>query len=93
MVKATSLASIITLMEITGIARAISSETYRPFEVFACAGALYLLINFMLVRMIGLLERGLNNPRHQPPQVRLRSCAVMADHLRRRDAAQPPADG
>jgi len=60
MVKSTSLASIITLMEITGIARAISSETYRPFEVFGCAGALYLMINCTLVRAISLLERRLD---------------------------------
>lgn len=41
MVKSTSLASIVTLMEISGIAYAIISETYRALEVFLCAGALY----------------------------------------------------
>ncbi len=66
MVKATSLASIITLMEITGIARAISSETYRPFEVFGCAGLLYLVINFVLGYAVSVLERRLN------PHVRTR---------------------
>src|SRR5690348_8694815 len=43
MVKATSLASIITLMEVTGIAHKIISETYRGIEVFICAGATYLI--------------------------------------------------
>jgi octopine/nopaline transport system permease protein len=56
MVKATSLASIITLMEISGIAYAIISETYRALEVFICAGALYLLINFLLSRAVAALE-------------------------------------
>ena len=38
MVKATSLISIVTLMEITGIARTIISKTYAPVEIFIVAG-------------------------------------------------------
>ena len=60
MVKSTSLASIVTLMEISGIAYAIISETYRALEVFLCAGALYLLINFLLTRAVAALEWWLN---------------------------------
>ncbi len=59
MVKSTSLASIITLMEVTGIAYAIISETYRAVEVFLCAGTIYLVLNFLLTRAIGALERRL----------------------------------
>jgi octopine/nopaline transport system permease protein len=60
MVKSTSLASIVTLMEVTGIAYAIISETYRAVEVFLCAGAIYLILNFLLTRAIGALERRVN---------------------------------
>jgi octopine/nopaline transport system permease protein len=56
MVKATSLASIITLVEITGIAAKLVSETYRVIEVFVVAGALYLAINFMLTRLVMAAE-------------------------------------
>jgi octopine/nopaline transport system permease protein len=56
MVKATSLASIITLMEITGIAAKLVSETYRVIEVFIVAGTLYLAINFVLTRLVMALE-------------------------------------
>lgn len=56
MVKGTSLASIITLMEITGIAHGIISQTYRAIEVFACAGAIYLALNFLITRVLGLIE-------------------------------------
>lgn len=56
MVKATSLASIITLMEVTGIAHKIISESYRAIEVFICAGAIYLLINFLLIRAVYAVE-------------------------------------
>jgi octopine/nopaline transport system permease protein len=60
MVKSTSLASIITLMEISGISYAIISETYRALEVFLCAGAIYLAIIFVLTRAIAALEHWLN---------------------------------
>lgn len=60
MVKATSLASIITLMEITGVAAKLISETYRVIEVFAVSGALYLALNFILTRLLLLVERWLN---------------------------------
>ena len=66
MVKATSLASIITLMEITGVAAKIISETYRAIEVFVVAGAIYLAINFVLTRLIAFTERGLS-PHLRPP--------------------------
>jgi octopine/nopaline transport system permease protein len=56
MVKATSLASLVTLMEVTGIAASIASETYRPIEVFIAAGFVYLAINFLLTRAVMLLE-------------------------------------
>lgn len=56
MVKATSLASIITLMEITGIAAKLVSDTYRVIEVFVVAGALYLAINFVLTRLVMAVE-------------------------------------
>lgn len=58
-VRATALASIITLMEITGIAQKINSQTFRPIEVFICAGAIYLAINFILSRVFLALERHL----------------------------------
>lgn len=60
MIKATSLASIITLMEITGVAAKIISDTYRVTEVFVVAAAIYLALNFILTRLVGLLENRLN---------------------------------
>jgi len=66
MVKATSLASIITLMEVTGVAARIISETYRAIEVFIVAGAIYLAINFLLTRLVHLLEYWLSPHLRQP---------------------------
>lgn len=56
MIKATSLVSTITLMEVTGLAHKIISETFRSFEVFFAAGAIYLIINFAMTRLIGFAE-------------------------------------
>lgn len=56
MVKATALASTITIMEMTGIARKFIAETYKPIEIFLVAGAIYLVINFVATRALRLLE-------------------------------------
>jgi His/Glu/Gln/Arg/opine family amino acid ABC transporter permease subunit len=54
--KATSLASTVTLMELTGSARLLSSQTYAPYEVFASAGIVYLVINYSLMLLMRKLE-------------------------------------
>lgn len=56
MVKATSLASTITILDITGIAQKIISATWSPIEVFIIAGAIYLSINFLVTRFIQWAE-------------------------------------
>ena len=78
MVKATSLASIITLMEITGIAAKLVSDTYRVIEVFVVAGALYLAINFVLTRLVMAAEYRLTphlRPAPAPAATRLQEGA------------------
>ncbi len=55
--KATSLASTVTLMELTGSARLLSSQTYAPYEVFASAGIVYLVINYSLMLVMRKLEK------------------------------------
>jgi len=60
MVKATALGSVITLMEVTGLAAKMISETYRAIEVFVVAGCIYLVINFLVTRLIQLVEHWLS---------------------------------
>ncbi|WP_431112982.1 ABC transporter permease [Variovorax paradoxus] len=60
--KATSLASTVTLLELTGTARLLTSETYAPYEVFLGAGLVYLAINYLLFCGIRRLESSLNRP-------------------------------
>jgi octopine/nopaline transport system permease protein len=56
MVKATSLVSTITLMEVTGIARSIIAKTFSPVEIFIVAGLIYLTINFTVTRLVNFCE-------------------------------------
>ena len=56
MVKATSLVSLTTYMEMTGIARKIMAKTFAPVEAFVAAGILYLFLNFLMVQFVKYLE-------------------------------------
>lgn len=58
-IKGTSLASTIAVMELTGQAKKLMNQNYAIIETFVVAGLLYLLINFSLLGMVHILERGL----------------------------------
>lgn len=57
MLHGTSLASIVTLMDLTGAAREMNSTFYLPFEAFLTAGAFYLVLTFILVGLFHLAEK------------------------------------
>ena len=60
MLKGTSLASTVTLMDLTGVAKYIISTTFKPIEVFIVAGGIYLFITFLIHNLIGFLEKKYN---------------------------------
>ncbi|HAT87948.1 ABC transporter permease [Cohaesibacter gelatinilyticus] len=57
MLKGTSLASTISIMDLTGIARKLSSEHFAPFEAFIAAGAIYLAMVLLLTAAFSTLEK------------------------------------
>ena len=57
MLKGTSLASTVTLMDLTGVAKYIISTTFKPIEVFIIAGSIYLFFTFVIHSFIKFLER------------------------------------
>ena len=57
MMKGTSLASTVTLMDITGVAKHIVSTTYKPLEVFILAGCIYLFMTFLIHNFVKFLEK------------------------------------
>ena len=60
MLKGTSLASTVTLLDLTGVAKHIISTTFRPVEVFIVAGSIYLLMTFVIHNLIKYLEKRYN---------------------------------
>ena len=57
MLKGTSLASTVTLLDLTGVAKHIISTTFRPVEVFIVAGSIYLFMTFLIHILIKFLEK------------------------------------
>ncbi|MBM6551563.1 ABC transporter permease subunit [Marinomonas ostreistagni] len=60
MLKASALASTITLLDLTGMARTIIARTYTPIEIFLAAGAIYLLISMVVIYIFRLVEKRQN---------------------------------
>ncbi|MBM7455771.1 arginine transport system permease protein [Oceanisphaera litoralis] len=55
--KGSSLASTISIMEIMGLAQRLNGQTYDTLAVFGMAGAIYLVLNGLLTFLFRLLER------------------------------------
>ncbi|MBL8660405.1 MAG: ABC transporter permease [Rhodospirillales bacterium] len=60
MLKGSALASTITLLDLTGMARTIIARTYMPVEIFLAAALIYLGMTFVFVQLYRLLERRLS---------------------------------
>ena len=56
LMKGTALASTVTLMDITGVARNIISTSFKPIEVFIVAGSIYLCLTFLIQYLIKIAE-------------------------------------
>lgn len=58
-VKESSLASTITVLEITGYAKRLMSETFAIIEIFAIASVFYMAINFLALFLVRCVEKRL----------------------------------
>lgn len=61
MLKGSSLASTVTLLEVTGLSRQMVSDTFAPYEIFLAAAFIYLGLTFLAVKCTQLLESALSN--------------------------------
>lgn len=59
--KASALASVITVMDVTGAARTLVARTYAPFETFAQASVVYLVFGLLASLLFRRLENHLSN--------------------------------
>jgi His/Glu/Gln/Arg/opine family amino acid ABC transporter permease subunit len=60
LLKGTSLASTITLLELMGVSQLAASATYQPIQVFTIAGIIYYLLTLIITRIFTVLERRYN---------------------------------
>lgn len=56
MLHGTSLASVVTLLDLTGAAREVNSRYFLPFEAFVTAALFYLALTFILVALFRAAE-------------------------------------
>lgn len=66
MLHATALASVVTLHDLTGVAREVNSVHYLPFEAFVTAAVFYLLVTLVLVALFRAAERRWLAPLSRP---------------------------
>jgi len=57
MTKATALASTITLLDMTGVARTLVAQTFAPYEIFISAAIIYMVMAWMIQKGFGMLEK------------------------------------
>lgn len=58
--KSTSLASTITILDLMGVTHKIIAQTYLTVEFLAVAGVIYLLLNSLVVTLFKCIERRVN---------------------------------
>jgi polar amino acid transport system permease protein len=61
LMKATSLASTITLLDMTGIARTIVAQTFAPYEVFISLAIIYMILTWIIQKTFGRIEKYLSH--------------------------------
>jgi polar amino acid transport system permease protein/octopine/nopaline transport system permease protein len=66
LLKSTSLAATITVMDVMGTARWLQKQSFRTYEPLIAAGLIYIILVFILSRFLNWLERRLNRDREQP---------------------------
>ena len=71
MLHGSALASVITIIDITGAARIINSRFYSPYEAFLTAALMYMSITFTIVFLVRRLEKRWY--RHLLPQEQIES--------------------
>jgi arginine/ornithine transport system permease protein len=57
MLHGSAVASVVTIVDLTGAARIVNSRYYSPYEAFLTAAAFYMVLTFAIVGLVKLLER------------------------------------
>ncbi len=57
MLHGSAIASVITILDITGVARVINSRFYSPYEAFLTAAAFYMVLTLIIVWLFKIWEK------------------------------------
>ena len=68
--QATSLASIVTLLDLTGVARIMVARYFEPYEFFLTIGAIYLVTTYVIVWIFRRVEHRLSGHMRERPSGR-----------------------
>lgn len=69
MLHATSIASVVTLVDLTGAGYNVYARYYAPFEAFAFAGVIYLCLSFSIFAVFRRLEKRAFKHLQQSPEI------------------------
>lgn len=61
-IKSTALASTVSMMDLTGVARTIVADSYAPYEIFITSGLIYLSLTVCLQLIFSKVESRLRLP-------------------------------
>ena len=68
--QATSLVSIITLMDLTGVARVVISRSFASFEVWIFVLLIYIALSYGIIGAFGKIERRLSGHLRDRPEAK-----------------------
>lgn len=57
MLHGSAVASVVTIVDLTGAAGIVNARYYAPYEAFLTAALFYMALTFLIVRLFALLER------------------------------------
>ena len=70
--QATSLVSIITLLDLTGVARVLVARSFAVYEIYITAGLIYLACTYLVLWVFRIVERRLSGHLRRPEAERAR---------------------
>jgi octopine/nopaline transport system permease protein/arginine/ornithine transport system permease protein len=76
MLQATSLASAVTLLDLTGVARIMVARYFEPYEFFLTIGAIYLAATYVIVWIFRLVEHRLSGHMRERSSLRQAKAAL-----------------
>ena len=76
LLQASSLVSIITLMDLTGVARVIVARSFEPYKLYIAAGLIYLAMTYVIVFVSRRIEFRLSGHLRERPSTTLTRMAL-----------------